>query len=80
MGTYNSEGGAHFTVTMNEEANDIVGAYDYTIRADAEGGAFEDATGQMVIETPVGSTLLSLTGYPDCDGVSCTFYSSYNNF
>jgi hypothetical protein len=33
----------------------------------------------MTIETPIGTTLISLTGYPDCDG-GCTFYSSYSAF
>jgi hypothetical protein len=33
----------------------------------------------MEIATPIGSTLVSLTGYPDCDG-SCTFYSTYSDF
>jgi hypothetical protein len=44
-GTFNSDGGADFTVAMNEEANDIVGTYEYTIKADAEGGATTDADG-----------------------------------
>jgi hypothetical protein len=64
---------------MNEEAASIVNTYAFAITAVADGGETATSYGYMEIATPIGSTLVSLTGYPDCDG-SCTFYSTYSDF
>jgi hypothetical protein len=78
-GTFNSDGSSDFIVKMNEEAASIVNTYAFAITAVADGGETATSYGYMEIATPIGSTLVSLTGYPDCDG-SCTFYSTYSDF
>jgi hypothetical protein len=68
------------TVTMDSATNLVNGDHEYSITVTAEGGASATAYGSMLIATPTGSTLEDLTGYPDCEGPSCTFYSDYNDF
>lgn len=47
--------------------------------AQAEGDETGDVDGTMIIDTPDGSTLLALTGFPNCDG-PCQFSSNYAHF
>lgn len=67
-------------VTMDQPTNLVNGDHQYSVTVSAEGGASATAYGSMLIATPTGSTLEDLTGYPDCVGPTCTFYSDSSDY